>query len=507
MGTKKTKVARSREQKMLKGFAVIALLGAALYLCATAICGVGSLSMENMGLAEYNAMIAESGGEAISAQEFTEAQEAFDVGFALCGLYFILSLLMGITGIKAARKPRKAKAFIVVTAIFLVVSALSFVMEASDGLLPSMSLIATSLAELAFLAFALYVAIRIKKGYEEGSIFEDVDSEKSDLGFIAVIQGLMFLSVTMSIISLMFSLKSDVTFNFYTVLELGNVIFYGVTIWLIHQRSKFTRTWVIGFCALDIVCCTAYMALANDLTWAGVLESQIINIFMIVYFAFAKRPRLALTQDFDLQLAEKEHEQDKALWSPKTWPFWRNLAMFYCLFSIVGHWMEAAYCTGIRFGLFPGIYDPTSQIWSDWLYPFPVYGVGFVACGLLLFPIKNWLQDHLPRNWQALLASFVVNTVVCAVIELILGLTTNQPVNGVYPLWDYSNMFMNFMGQICLLNSCLFGAVATLCTWVAYPVLSRLLKRLSKDMGNMLFVIVIVFYAMVMSLYYINLAI
>lgn len=166
--------------------------------------------------------------------------------------------------------------------------------------------------------------------------------------------------------------------------------------------------------------------------------------------------------------------------------------------------MEAGFSLGVKYGIFPGIYDPNSQIWSEWLYPFPIYGVGMCACGIVLFPIKNWLQDKLPNGIVELLASFAVNTFVCTAIELAMGLTMNQPVNGVYPYWDYSTMFMNFEGQICLFNSLAFGVVATLITWVVYPALVRLLLRLSEDMNNVVFVTTVVFFAVLMSLYSIN---
>ena len=47
--------------------------------------------------------------------------------------------------------------------------------------------------------------------------------------------------------------------------------------------------------------------------------------------------------------------------------------------------------------------------------------------------------------------SFVLNAAVCTLIELVMGLMLNQPLpDGSLPLWDYRNMFCNFMGQICL---------------------------------------------------------
>ncbi len=193
------------------------------------------------------------------------------------------------------------------------------------------------------------------------------------------------------------------------------------------------------------------------------------------------------------------------IWKPTTWEFWRNMIIYFCLFSIVGHWMEAGLCLFIKYGIVPGIYDPNSGIWRDYLSPFPVYGAGMVACGLLLYPIKTKLEEKLGGIWKPLLASFIVNTLVCAVIELILGLTSNQPVNGVYPLWDYSTMPFNFMGQICLQNTTAFGVVATLMTWAVWPALQRLSAKMPNDVRKTFFVAVVVFYAFVVCLYLLKL--
>ena len=83
-----------------------------------------------------------------------------------------------------------------------------------------------------------------------------------------------------------------------------------------------------------------------------------------------------------------------------------------------------------------------------------------------------------------------------------------QPVTGkqVYAVaMHYPDMFCNFMGQVCLLNACLFGAVATLMTWVVYPALQKLYLRAPKDIKTTLFVGVVVFYAVVICLYMVNL--
>ena len=61
----------------------------------------------------------------------------------------------------------------------------------------------------------------------------------------------------------------------------------------------------------------------------------------------------------------------------------------------------------------------------------------------------------------------------------------NQPgPDGKLPLWDYSDMFCNFMGQVCLQNAIAFGVVATLMTWVIYPALEQLLSKVPRDGMN-----------------------
>jgi uncharacterized membrane protein len=166
--------------------------------------------------------------------------------------------------------------------------------------------------------------------------------------------------------------------------------------------------------------------------------------------------------------------------------------------------MEAGYCLLIKYGIMPGIYDPDSQIWSDWLYPFVVYGFGFCACVLVLYPIRTFLRSRIKNEFVALGLSFVANALVCGVIELVMGLMLNQPdANGVYPLWDYSNMFLNFMGQICFLNTSLFGIVATVMTWVVYPALEALFEKVPRDVMNLVFVGTVSGFAILYLLYYV----
>ena len=130
-----------------------------------------------------------------------------------------------------------------------------------------------------------------------------------------------------------------------------------------------------------------------------------------------------------------------------------------------------------------------------------------VIIGLVLFPLKNLFQRKLPGKVAPLAASFVVNTLFCSAIELAMGLALNyppDPVTGKLPLWDYTNMDFNFMGKICLLNSTFFGVMATLVTWLVYPNMEKAFARIPKDVMNMITVAVVVFFALVVCMYVIN---
>ena len=325
------------------------------------------------------------------------------------------------------------------------------------------------------------------------------------LGFLRVVQVLFAFNVILTISLLVFKVKSESPIAFENVIDYVNLIFDTIAFWLIFNRKKATRTWVLCFSAFNIIIGSAVHIATNNFDIGAQISLSLIDIILFIYFLTSRRVKIVLNKPFSNETREEELERDKNLFKPKTWPFWRNLLIYFCVFSVVGHWLEAAYCTLIRFGILPGIYDPTSQIWSDWLYPFVVYGVGAVACVLLLYPVKSLLLAKLKKPLLSLIASFIVNASVCTLIELVMGLMLNQPLaDGSLPLWDYRNMFCNFMGQICLQNALAFGIISTLMVWVIYPALEKLIARLSKDAANILFAGVIVGFLILFLLYCIN---
>lgn len=333
-------------------------------------------------------------------------------------------------------------------------------------------------------------------------------SNPKKLGFMRVIQVFFAINVVITISLLVFMIKGSYTLGFADAIDYANLIFDGICFWLIWHRYRATRAFVIAFSLFNIVVGSAYSLATGTFDPVSQLISSSSDIVLLAYFLTSRRARAVLVHPFSDERARAQLDEHAGYFRPTTWGFWRNLVIYFCVFSVVGHWMEAGYCTLIRFGLIPGVYDPSSQIWSDWLYPFCVYGFGAVACVLLLFPVKNLLQRRFPGIAAPLALSFVANALVCTGIELAMGLMLNQPLpDGTLPLWDYRNMFCNFMGQVCLQNAVAFGFVATLMTWVIYPGLEKLLARVPSYAMNMAFIVVVIGFCILFFLYCVNVAV
>lgn len=434
----------------------------------------------------------------------------FGIFIALVGIVYIV---IGILGRRGAKDPRKIVPFMAVATVGLLLATCDlFALASTTGL--DATTIAVSLLSFFFPALGVYLAYSIRLRREDvaqgaplgpdGDEFENGFNPRK-LGFMRVLQVMFALNIVISMLYLTTLIKGNYELDFNELLNLFNVIADGVLFWFLWQRYRTTRWVAMGLSTFNIVVGSGYHLATGVFDPTVQLFLCMGDIIVLIYFATSRRVQAVLTVPFSAERVEKRLDAAKeSFYNPRTWAFWRSLIMYFCLFSIVGHWMEAAFCLLIKYGIVPGIYDPNSQIWSDWLYPFPVYGFGTVACALILYPIKNWLQRRIHSGWGPVIVSFIVNTLVCSAIELALGLLQNQPVNGVYPLWDYSNMFCNFMGQICLQNSLAFGAVATLMTWIVYPGLEKLMGKLPNNVANVVFIVVIAFFAIVFSLYCVN---
>jgi uncharacterized membrane protein len=180
-----------------------------------------------------------------------------------------------------------------------------------------------------------------------------------------------------------------------------------------------------------------------------------------------------------------------------SWPFVRNLVMYFCVFSFLGHWMEVTFCLAIKAGLVGGEYDPSNtMLWRDWFYPFPMHGMAVVLIGVLLYPLWRFLVRK-TNVVVGSLFSFVINGIMCGLIEFTFGLLWNADLQN----WDYTNMPFNIMGQVCLQNVIGFAFAASIIAWMVYPWLERTLAKLPGAAVNIASVVVLMAFLVAQTLY------
>lgn len=181
--------------------------------------------------------------------------------------------------------------------------------------------------------------------------------------------------------------------------------------------------------------------------------------------------------------------------APKTWIFWRGVIICFCLFCLVGHWMEIPYVMTMDF-LFHVVEDDYA-VWDDPLWvPYWVYGFGTVIATLTLFPLKIYILEHRRTMVGAILQYFVVAVLIAAVLELVIGLMINQPdpITGKYPFWDNSVLPFNIFNQAWAVNDVLLGLVSLFYVFVVFPFIQKAFMLINQRTANRLFVFVIVFF-------------
>jgi len=182
----------------------------------------------------------------------------------------------------------------------------------------------------------------------------------------------------------------------------------------------------------------------------------------------------------------------EAGWAPWSVRFWRCMAIAFCVFSVVGHWMEIPYCLFMDWAF--GIVDDDSLVFADPMYPFLVYGFAAVGAALVLVPLRDWMRLHRPTFARAVIDFFMLAVIASMLGELIMGWMLNQPdpYTGLYPLWDNSYLPGNIFGQAWIVNDVLLGALVTLYVWVLYPALVKLVSFVPPRYGWPVTIVVVV---------------
>lgn len=151
-----------------------------------------------------------------------------------------------------------------------------------------------------------------------------------------------------------------------------------------------------------------------------------------------------------------------------------ELFFIFVVSSVVGSFVE------ILYGLITNGYFErrTSLVYGEFGF---AYAIGGTVLTLLLF--KNTRTAW----WKVFLKSFVV----CSIAEYIMSWGEELLFHHVS--WDYSNMPLNLNGRICFLYSCFWGILGLVWAKLIYPGLKQLAKKLPKQIGQVLFWILLVF--------------
>ena len=321
-------------------------------------------------------------------------------------------------------------------------------------------------------------------------------SDPTKLGFMRVIQVLFAIHIISTVAMLIFTSRDTVVYSSTNITDWIMVVLEGVAFWFFLNRFRIGRPFVIIMSLIGIVANLGSSLYLGTFTPFSLFYNNLYYVILILYFTFSSRVKAVLVNDFSL--GKGYYDKDEFAIDRRGWPFIRNLVIYFVVFSVLGHWMEAAMCQLIRLGLVQGEYDPTNtMLWRDWLYPYPMEGAAVVLIAVVLYPLFVWLKKKLSNRFAPYAISFLVNMLTCTAIEFFSGLVFNANLQH----WDYTENFCNIMGQVCLQNSIAFGVACSLITWVVYPAIERWLARVPTGIMNVAFVVIAITGALLFSLY------
>lgn len=191
----------------------------------------------------------------------------------------------------------------------------------------------------------------------------------------------------------------------------------------------------------------------------------------------------------------------------KSWPFWRALAICFCICCLLGHWLEMPYCWMMD-NLLHIVADDYA-VWTDpWYHPYWVYGFGAIFMTLFLEPVKEHFIKSRKTLWGAFLECFVAAVLLAMLMELVMGWIVNQPdpLTGEYPYWDNSQLPFNVLGQAWLVNDFFIGLVAMLYLWIIYPLVWEVMDLFKPKTANVVFALIIAGFSICCLCSYLELA-
>lgn len=109
------------------------------------------------------------------------------------------------------------------------------------------------------------------------------------------------------------------------------------------------------------------------------------------------------------------------------------------------------------------------------------YGICAVVLTLLLDKYKN--ESYLKIFLLSFIGGSILEYIMSLGMELVLGFTA----------WDYSNMFLNINGRICLLFSIFWGILGILWIKLLYPKIENLLNKIKPKIYKIVIISLTIF--------------
>ena len=242
----------------------------------------------------------------------------------------------------------------------------------------------------------------------------------------------------------------DFAYDFSLVHGFVTAALCTVCIWLFQKHAREARTFGIAaavacvvlsvtdaflFGAFDVVA----GRLGTPATIAILVAQYLCAAAVVFYLATSVTARYVLDQPLDrTPTAHVGHSFDAPLKQRvRTWPFWRDLGIYFIVFSFAGHWAEMLFCYNIYLGVFMGDVDFSEvMLWHQWLFPYFAEGVAVVLIVVLLTPVKEWL---LKKFGGRVLPAVLVSTLTDE------GKTTCGPYSLLAPFYVAGKEYYAFM--------------------------------------------------------------
>ncbi|MCL2451452.1 putative ABC transporter permease [Candidatus Saccharibacteria bacterium] len=162
--------------------------------------------------------------------------------------------------------------------------------------------------------------------------------------------------------------------------------------------------------------------------------------------------------------------------------FWRNLFLYFWVFSLVGHIGEIGWA---NIGNWVGFRQTPASTIPLFAIAVP-YGLGAIALRLLLYP-------SVKKKKINLVTIFVLGALITTAIEFVCAalvvLFAGHPL-----FWDYSDRPLNLWGFVCLGNSLAFGVGSVVALKWIFPYAEKWLERLRARYLNIAFWILFIGY-------------